>query len=47
MKTIYMGITIAMIHEGTPQIAQQILEQGEVKETEEGVKYILINEEQL
>lgn len=44
MKLIYMGITIAMIHERTPQIAQQILDQGEVKETEDSVKYILINE---
>lgn len=44
MKIIYMGTTIGLIHEGTPQIAQQILEQGEVKETEEGVKYILITE---
>lgn len=43
MKTIYMGITIAMIHERTPKIAQQILEQGEVKETEDNVKYILID----
>jgi len=44
MKIVYMGITIGLIHERTPQIAQQILEQGEVKETEEGVKYILVNE---
>lgn len=44
MKTIYMGTTIALIHEKDPQTAQQILAQGEVKETEEGIKYILITD---
>lgn len=44
MKTIYMALTLGLIHEKDPQIAQQILAQGEVKETEEGIKYILIND---
>lgn len=39
-----MATTIALIHETYPQIAQEILEQGEVKETEDNVKYILITE---
>jgi len=42
MKVIYMGVTIALIHEIHPETAQQILEQGEVKETEENIKYIII-----
>jgi len=40
-----MGITLALIHEIHPETAQQILAQGEVKETENNLKYIVINEE--
>lgn len=39
-----MALTLGLIHEKDPQTAQQILAQGEVKETEDNVKYILIND---
>jgi len=44
MKTIYMSWTLALIHETHPEIAQQILEKGEVKEID-NFKYVLIKEE--
>jgi len=45
MKVIYMGTTLGLIHEIDPETAQQILAQGEVKEAENNLKYIVINEE--
>ena len=45
MKLIYMASTLGMIHERNPLEAQQILAQGEVKQLETGVKYIVITEE--
>lgn len=45
MKVIYMGTTLGLIHEIHPETAQQILAQGEVKETENNLKYIVINED--
>lgn len=42
MKVIYMGTTLGLIHSLDPEFAQKILEQGEVKELETGVKYIVL-----
>ncbi len=45
MKIIYMALTLGLLHQIDPKSAQEILEKGEVKETEESIKYVLINEE--
>lgn len=45
MKIIYLGITMGLIHKKTPEIAKKILNKGEVKELENGVRYIVVFEE--
>lgn len=45
MKVIYMGQTLQIIH---PEEVKKLMDSGEVKETEEGIKYlhILVAEEE-
>jgi len=44
MKEIYMASTLGLLSQINPQLAQDILNKGTVKELDSGVKYIVIEE---
>jgi hypothetical protein len=44
MKEIWMGQTLGLLSQINPQLAQEIVNKGTVKELEDGVKYIIIEE---
>lgn len=45
MKVIYMATTLGLIHQINPEMAQEIVNKGEIKELDEGIKYIVTYEE--
>lgn len=44
MKTIYMDQTIKLIASNDPAYAQELIKSGIVKETEEKIPYLVIEE---
>ncbi len=44
MKIIYMSTFLGLLSQINPQLAQEILNKGTVKELDSGVKYIVIEE---
>ena len=44
MKVIYMATTLGWMHQINPKMAQEVVNKGEIKELEEGVKYIVTYE---
>jgi hypothetical protein len=44
MKTIYMDQTIKLIARTDPAYAQELIKSGQVKETEDKVPYLVIEE---
>jgi hypothetical protein len=47
MKIIYLGVTMGLIHQITPEIAQEIVNKGEVKEIGSGIKYVITYEDEI
>ena len=45
MKVIYMEQTLALIAHLDIEMANKLVSQGEVKQTESGVRYLLIKED--
>lgn len=41
MKIVYMDTTLGWLYQVNPAKAQEILNKGEVKELESGVKYVV------
>lgn len=44
MKTIYMDATIKLIARQDPAYAQELIKSGQVKETEDKIPYLVIEE---
>lgn len=44
MNVIYMDVTIALVGD---EVATKLIPKGTVKQTESGVRYLVINEEKL
>jgi len=43
--TIYMEQTLALIHSQSPEAVEAIVQSGEIRQTESGIRYLIIPEE--
>jgi len=47
MKIVYLEETILMLSESDPQMVQDLIDTGEIKKTEEGKPYLVIQDERI